>query len=326
MAPGADDRGTDGLRSHTVLPPAQPAFPDAFSQSRPQIPEFQPGSVPGDTVGNAPGKGEGQLFLPGSRKRQRRGAPGGKGRKKRIRLPQPRRHFQRPGQHLAYFYCPFPGKVLPHPEVRQAVQHGRNIGNFPCFCQLHQPSAHIQAPGRGDFPLPDQGQIAGSPADVHVEHRFPGLGAVAFRAAPLGGQGAFQIRPRRRHHKISCQVRNLSQHRPGILFPAGLSRDNDGAGIHILPPQARFFVFLPDEFSQSRGIHPVCVQQGRKMHRTAVQDLPVGNGQLRHGKGRRLIFNGQLRHNHLGGGSADVQPHACQLFSHGPPPPPESAG
>ena len=149
------------------------------------------------------------------------------------------------------------------------MQHRGNIGDDAPF-QLHQSAAYIHAARGRNLPLLNQGKVAGSAADVHVEHGFAGAPAVVRCSGSLGCQDAFQIRPRRRHHKMPRQIGKRLHHRSGIFRAAAFTGDNHRAGVHHPAGDARLFILLLHQAAQRSGIHAVAFQQGRKVHRALV--------------------------------------------------------
>ena len=323
VAARADDRGADSLASQREFSPAEPAFPDSLSQNRPQIAEFQPWKLFFDAVRHAAGEGNDQFLFPAGVKPPR--FPGGQLLQQGRFLPQTRRHFQRLRQNFGHGFH-LPGAcLLPRFQAAQPIQNRGNIGDGAAAVKFQQPPAHVQAAGSLDFPVADQGEIAGSAADVHVQHRFSCPLGVVHCPRALGGQYAFQIGASGGHHELPGKIRQSVQHRPGVFLAAGLARDDDGAGVHAFPADARLPVFLRHQLPQRPGVHVALVQQGRKIHRTAVADVPPGDLHLRHRKARRFVFHRQLREDHLGGSGSHVQPHASQNIRHGRSPLPESA-
>ena len=280
VAARADDRGADSLASQREFSPAKPAFPDSLSQNRPQVAKFQPGKRFFDAVRHAAGEGNDQfLFLAGVKSPR---LPGCQLLQKWRFLPQTRGHFQHLGQKFSYGLH-LPGACLvPRFQIAQPLQHWGNIGDGAAAVKFQQPPAHVQAAGSLDFPVADQRQIAGAAADVHVQHRFSRLLGKVHRPRALGGQDAFQVGACRRHHELPGKIRQSVQHRPGVFLPAGLPRDDDGAGVHAFPADARLPVFLRHQLPQCPGVHVAFIQQGRKIHRTAVADVPPGDLHFRH--------------------------------------------
>ena len=224
----------------------------------------------------------------------------GKPFQKRSRRTKSHRHFQRLGQHSCQIFQFLRRGDLSDFPITQPVQHRGAIKNGALVVQFHQPPAHIQASGLHHFSFFNQAQVAGSSADVHVHHglsRFPGK---FLRPSAFCSQDTFQVRPCRCHHKIPGQIRQSIQNRPGIFLPAGFPGDDNGAGIHRIPGDSRFLVLQFHDFPDFLPVHMTFIQQGSKIHRAAVANVPLSDFHSGYGKCRSLVFHCQFRHNQLG--------------------------
>ena len=109
-----------------------------------------------------------------------------------------------------------------------------------------------------------QSQIAGAAADVHVEHRFAGLGGEPFGACAFGCQDAFQIRPSGCDYEFPGKFLQAVQNGPGVFLPCGLAGDDDGPSGYQLGLNSRQTVFLRHDLPNACRIQPCGRQKGVK--------------------------------------------------------------
>ena len=102
---------------------------------------------------------------------------------------------------------------------------------------------------------------------------------------PTGRQNALQVRPRRGNDELSGIARQGRQHLFGVVLAGRLAGDNDGSRLNGRFFNARFAVFLVHNGLDGFGVNDRIRLQGRKVDGGAIDDFPVRDGQIRHGKG-----------------------------------------
>ena len=143
-----------------------------------------------------------------------------------------------------------------------------------------------------------------------MQQGLPGSLAVVHGAGAPGSQNAFQIRPGGCHHKVPGKIRKGPGHRLGVLLPAGLPCDDNGAGIHQLPGDSGGRVLALHQAAQPVLVHMTFVQQGRKVYRAFIEHLPGRNGHIRHSEGGGPVFHRQPGYDQLSGSGAHIQTNA----------------
>jgi len=157
-------------------------------------------------------------------------------------------------------------------------------------------------------------QVGRAAAHVEIDGYTLVLRAVCKRSAPLAGDGGLQIRSRGGNHELSREVGDLRQHLRRVFLSGRLARHDHGPGGHIRRPDARFFIFSCDNAPNGRTVDSCLVPERRQMDLAFIDHPFFQNADIRRREKSGRIIQRKPAEHHLGGGGADVDAHAQDLF------------